>query len=87
MVDTFYDTFGADVIVSFGQERTNKYGITYKSAVIEVTNSSRDLNQFISEIHKHGSNQFNHTKTDTWKVQFKSEPTPVLIRTPPRIIF
>lgn len=84
MVNAFNDTFGADVYVSFSQERTNQYG-TYKSAIIEVTNSTRDLNQFISEIQKHGSNQFNHTKKESWKVQLKTQDP--VIKVPPRIIF
>lgn len=88
MATAFYDTFGADVYVSFSKERTNQYGNQYKSAIIEVTNSTRDINQFISEIQKYGSNQFNHTKTDSWKVQLKQEPvTEPVIKVPPRIIF
>ena len=85
MCDAFYDTFGANVHVSFSKERTNQYG-TYKSANIEVINTTRNLDRFISEIDKYGSNQFKHTKTDTWKVQFKTQE-PVLVRVPPRIIF
>lgn len=85
MCDTFYDTFGANVHISFSKERTNQYG-TYKSANIEVINTTRSLDQFISEIHKYGSNHFNYTKKDSWKVQLKTEE-PVLVRVPPRIIF
>jgi len=87
MAESFYDTFGAEVYVSFGPVRSNQYGVSYKPAIIEVTNSTREMNQFISEIYKYGSNTFNYTKTDSWKVQVKQENEPVLIKTKPRIVF
>lgn len=87
MSEVFYDTFGANVYISFSKDRTNQYGTTYKSANIEVVNTTRNLDQFISEIHKYGSNQFNHTKTDMWKVQLKTDQEPVLVKVPPRIVF
>jgi hypothetical protein len=87
MVESFYDTFGAEVYVSFGPVRSNHYGVSYKPAIIEVTNSTRAMDQFMSEIYKYGSNTFNHTKKDSWKVQIKQENEPVLMKVKPRIVF
>ena len=84
VVDSFHDTFGVDVQVTFSKIQRNQCGTQYKSATIQVTNSTREMGRFIMEIQKHGFNQFNHSKNDTWNVKIKDD---FVIPTQPKIIF
>ena len=69
MVQAFEDTFGADVAVQFGEVKKNQYGIHYKTAKVNILDTTRDLEHFKTQIRQHGNATFFHHAKDSWSVK------------------
>jgi hypothetical protein len=82
----FEDTFAAAVSVRFSKVKKNQYGVWYKSATIEVHNTTSSFNHFLSQVKTHGNNTFIGDGV-SYKVQFSEEQTtPLVQKVPPRIM-
>ena len=80
----FDDTFGATVMVRFGNDRKNSYGIAFKTATVEVLGNTSEMRHFIDQVKKHGNNTFIADRV-SYTVRM-SQQTEVGTRIVPRII-
>ena len=68
----FRDTFGAEVLVRFSSPKSSS-----KSAFVELTESSSEMNRFIQQIRLHGFNSFYANKIEyIVRLDSTSTPTP-----------
>ena len=90
--NNFRDTFGAEVLARRSDAVKAPSGKWIRSVVIEVTESSRELNRFVDQIRIHRFNSFYANKTEyvvaIHNGSLSSAPTTApTTRIPPRIVF
>ena len=88
----FRDTFGAEVLARLSSPIKAPSGKWIRSVVVEITESSRELNRFVDQIKIHRFNSFYANKTEyvvaIHNGSLSSAPTTALVsRIPPRIVF
>jgi hypothetical protein len=88
--ENFRDTFGAEVLARRSSPIKAPSGKWICSVVIEVTESSRELNRFIEQIRIHRFNSFYANKTEYVVAIHNGSSSPTtapVTRITPRIVF
>ncbi len=91
--NNFRDTFGAEVLARRSDPVKTPSGKWIRSVVIEVTESSRELNRFVDQIRIHRFNSFYANKTEyvvaihNGSLSSSAPTTAPTTRIPPRIVF
>jgi len=78
----FDETFGATVMVYFGNVKTNTFGKQFKTASIEVLGNTPEMTHFISQVKRFESSVFTAEKvTYTVRMDNRTERTERIERT------